>query len=120
MEQLAILEKICNNILDSMECGTATYIFAAAIYDDWASDSSTQLESNLAKRLVSLWEGELEIQMVEAYKKTKYDEKRLEQDEYYKKWIESAYKTYSDNQGIQYALQHLWEVKYGLRLYWPK
>ena len=32
MEQLTVLEKICNNLFDSMECGTATYIFAAAIY----------------------------------------------------------------------------------------
>lgn len=119
MEQLAILEKICNNLLDSLERGTATYIFAAAIYDTWWH-KGTELEKNLAKRLVSLWEPELEVGMVEAYKKTKYDEKRLEQDEYYKKWIESAYITYSDNQGIRYALQHIWEVKYGLRLGWPK
>lgn len=118
MEQLAILEKIFNNLFDSLECGTATYIFAAAIYDTWWS--GCELEKNLAKRLVSLWEGELEVQMMEAYKKTKYDEKRLEQDEYYKKWIESAYRTYSDNQGIRYALRQLWERKYKIRIDWPK
>ena len=118
MEQLAILEKICNNLLDSLERGTATYIFAAAIYDTWWG--GCELEKNLAQRLVSLWEGELEVQMVEAYKKTKYDEKRLEQDEYYKKWIESAYRTYSDNRGVRCALRHLWEKKYGIRLYWSK
>jgi hypothetical protein len=119
MEQLAILEKICNNLFDSLDCGTATYIFAAAIYDTWWHNG-TELEKNLAKRLVSLWEGELEERMVEVYRKTKYDEKRVEQDEYYKKWIEGSYIKYSDNQGIRYALQHLWEVKYGLRLGWPK
>ena len=119
MEQLAILEKICNNLFDSLECGTATYIFAAAIYDTWWHNG-TELEKNLAKRLVSLWEGELEVGMMEAYKKTKYDEKRLDQDEYYKKWIESAYITYSDNQGIRCALRQLSERKYGIRLDWPK
>lgn len=119
MEQLAILEKICDNLFDSLEYGTATYIFAAAIYDTWWNNG-TDLEKNLAKRLVSLWEGKLELQMIENYRETKYDKKRLEHDEYYKKWIESAYKRYSNNQGIQYALQHLWEVKYGLRHTWPK
>lgn len=114
MEQLRILEKICDNLFDSLESGTAMYIFAAAIYDTWW-DKGTELEKNLAKRLVSLWEPELEAGMCAAYKKTKYDEKQLEQDEYYKKWIESAYITYSDNQGIRCALARIWEKKYGFR-----
>ena len=55
MEQLAIIEKICNNLFDSLEPGTASYIFAAAIYDTWTADNSTQLENNLAKRLIIIW-----------------------------------------------------------------
>jgi hypothetical protein len=110
MEQLAILEKICNNLFDSLECGTPIYIFAGAIYDTWWY-KGTDLERNLAKRLVSLWEPELEARMCEAYKKTKYDEKRLEQDEYYMKWIENNYILYSDNHGIRSALINIWEKK---------
>ena len=119
MEHLAILEKIIDNISDSLEPGTAIYIFAAAIYDDWISNNSTQLESNLAKRLIKVWKGELEEQMIEAYRKTKYDEKRLEADEYYKKWIENNYKRYNDNEGLKYSLRELWNGIYGLRIYWP-
>lgn len=118
MEQLAIIEKICDNISDSLEPGTTTYIFAAAIYDTWTTDSSTQLENNLAKRLVTLWKAELEIQMIEAYKKTKYDFKRPEQEDYYKSWLESKNKSYHNNEGVRRAVWQLWESKYGYRIYW--
>jgi hypothetical protein len=119
MEHLAIVEKIIDNISDSLEPKTAIYIFAAAIYDDWIADNSTQLENNLAKRLTQVWKEELIYQMIEAYRKTKYDEIRPEADEYYKKWIESHYKLYNDNQGLKYALREIWNDKYGLRIYWP-
>ena len=118
MEQLAILEKICDNLSDSLEPGTTTYIFAAAIYDTWTADSSTQLESNLAKRLVSLWKAELEEKMIEAYKGTKYDLKRPDQDDYYKKWLESKDKSYRDNEGARRAVWQLWESIYGYRVDW--
>lgn len=121
MEQLAILEKIFENLSDTIEPGTATYIFAAAIYDTWCN-SGNKLEENLAQRLVSTWEVELEEKMVEAYKKTKYDENRPEPDEYYKRWIVSCYSNeYSNNLGIRRALRNLWEVRkgYGIRL-WSK
>lgn len=120
MEQLAILEKICDNVFDSLECGTSTYIFGAAIYDTWVSYGSTQLEKNLAKRLVSLWKAELEERMIEAYRKTKHDGQRLEADEYYKKWMEGSHIKYSDNEGVRRAVWQLWEDKYGIRIYWPK
>ena len=119
MEQLRILEKICDNIFDSLESGTAMYIFAAAIYDTWWN-KGTDLEKNLAKRLVNLWEGELEERMIEAYKKTKNDEGRLEQEKYYINWINSSYMTHSNNYGIRRALECVWERRYGLRLSWPK
>jgi hypothetical protein len=117
MEQLAILEKICDNIFDTLEPGKTTYIFAAAIYDTWTADSSTQLENNLAKRLVTLWKADLEERMVEAYKKTKYDSKRPEADDYYKKWLEDRNNLYRDNEGARRAVWRLWEDKYGIR-YW--
>jgi hypothetical protein len=117
MEQLAILEKIYDNIFDSLEPGTTTYIFAAAIYDTWAADSSTQLENNLAKRIISLWKADLEERMVEAYRKTKYDSKRPETDDYYKKWLEGRNNLYRDNEGARRAVWRLWEDKYGIR-YW--
>jgi hypothetical protein len=118
MEQLSILEKICDNLSDSLEPGTAIYIFAAAIYDDWTADSSTQLENNLAKRLITVWKGELEQQMIEAYRKTKYDFKRPEQDNYYKSWLESKNKSYKDNEGARRAVWQLWESIYGIRYDW--
>ena len=120
MEQLAIIEKICDNLFDSLEPGTAIYIFAAAIYDNWASYSSTQLENNLAKRLVTLWKAELEERMTEVYRKTKYDSKRPDADEYYKKWIDGCYIKYSDNEGLKSALEILWKDRYGFRISWPK
>ncbi len=118
MEQLSIIEKICDNISDSLEPGTATYIFAAAIYDTWISDSSTQLENNPAKRLFSVWKAELEYQMIEAYKETKYDSKRQEPDDFYKKWLEGRNNLYRDNEGTRRAVWRLWEDKYGYRLWY--
>jgi hypothetical protein len=117
MEQLAILEKICDNICDSLDPGTAIYIFAAAIYDTWTSDSSTELEKNLAKRLIALWKGELEYKMIEVYKKTKNDSNRPEPDEFYKKWLEGRNNLYRDNEGARRAIWQLWEDMYGIR-YW--
>jgi hypothetical protein len=117
MEQLAIIEKIIANISDSLEPGTAIYIFAAAIYENWTANNSTQLESNLAKRLIAVWKAELEIQMVEAYKATKYNSKRPEADDYYKKWLEGRNNLYRDNEGARRTVWRLWEDKYGIR-YW--
>ncbi len=118
MEQLAILEKIIDNISDSLEPGTAIYIFSAAIYEDWTAGSSTQLENNLAKRLITLWKAELEYQMIEAYKGTKYDSKRPEPDDFYKKWLEGRNNLYRDNEGVRRAVWQLWESKYGIRYDW--
>jgi hypothetical protein len=118
MEQFTIVEKIINNISDSLEPGTAIYIFAAAIYDDWSADNSTQLENNLAKRLFSVWKAELEYQMIEAYKATKYDSKRPEPDDFYKKWLEGRNNLYRDNEGVRRAVWRLWEDKYGIRYDW--
>ncbi len=114
MEHLAILEKICDNISDSLERDTVIYIFANAIYNTW-STSDNKLEENLAKGLVSKWESELTEQMQNSYRETKYQENRLENDDYYKKWIESKYKDYSNNKGIQLALSNIWEKSYGFR-----
>jgi hypothetical protein len=118
MEQLAILEKICDNIFDSLEPRTAIYIFAAAIYDTWCT-SNNKLENNLAKRLVNLWETELTNQMYDTYKKPIYQEYHLDFNDYYKKWLESSYILYNNNKGIQCALAHIWKLKYGLRVDWP-
>lgn len=119
MDQLAILEKICDRVYDSLEPGTAIYMFAAAIYDTWFW-KGTDLEKNLAKRLTGIWEGELEERMIEAYKKIKNDEGRLEQEDYYRNWINSSYMTHNTNNGIRRALECIWERRYGLRLGWPK
>lgn len=118
MEQFAIVEKIIDNLSDSLEPGTAIYIFAAAIWEDWIADNSTQLESNLAKRLIQVWKGELEYQMIEAYRGTKYNEKRPEADDFYKKWLEGKNKLYKDNEGLRRAIWQLWESKYGIRYDW--
>jgi len=118
MEHLAILEKICDNISDSLEPGTAIYIFAAAIYEDWTANNSTQLENNLTKRLIKVWKAELEYQMIEAYKGTKYNLKRPEADDYYKKWLEGRNNLYRDNEGARRAVWQLWEDKYGYRLWY--
>jgi 2-polyprenyl-3-methyl-5-hydroxy-6-metoxy-1,4-benzoquinol methylase len=118
MEHLVILEKIIDNISDSLEPGTAIYIFSAAIYEAWSSDSSIQLEKNLAKRLVTVWKGELEYQMIEAYRGTKHSEKRLEPDDFYKKWLEGSNNLYKDNEGLRRAVWRLWEDKYGIRYTW--
>ncbi len=107
MEYLAILEKICDNLYASLEPGTAIYIFAAAIYDTWSAPESTQLEKNLAKRLVNLWEAELNTQMLEAYRSTKYYPNRSEPDVYYKNWLKSKDKSYSYNQGASRAV---WQI----------
>jgi hypothetical protein len=119
MEHLAILEKICDNLFDSLEPTTPIYIFAAAIYDTWWAPESTELEKNLAKRVVDLWEAELNQRMIEAYRSTKNDKNRLEADNYYKKWLESYFKLYRDNKGARSAIWHLWESKYGARYVWP-
>lgn len=55
MEQFTVLEKIFDKFSDTLEPGTAIYIFAAAIYDTWCNNGN-KLEENLAQRLVSTWE----------------------------------------------------------------
>ena len=117
MAYLGILEKICDNLPDSLEPGTATYIYAASIYDTWCI-SDNKLEKNIAKRLVSLWQEELEVQMDDAYRNTKHQENRPERDDYYKKWIMNTYKSYSDNSGIQCALKDIWVKSYGIKNNW--
>ncbi len=117
MEHLPILERICNNISDSLEPGKAMYIFAAAICDSWSDDKSTTLERNLVSKLIQTWKTELEQKMVEAYKK---QENFQNEDEYYKKWLESHYKLYHDNHAVRRVIWLLWEDKYGLRISWPK
>jgi hypothetical protein len=105
MEHLAILEKICDNIFDSMESGTPIYIFSAAIYDTWYH--GTELEQNLAKRLVGIWMNELNGRVDDAYRETKYQENRREYDDYCKNWLENSYKNYNDNRGICEALRNI-------------
>lgn len=117
MEQLAVLDRIFDNIIDTMEPDTAIYMFAAAIYDTWSS-TGNDIEKNLAARLVHMWQCELENDMMDAYRLTKYDKERLEKDDHYKRWIEGRYKTYSNHKGLQRALIKLWESKYGIRLTW--
>jgi hypothetical protein len=117
MEQLSILEKICDNITNSLEPGTAIYIFTAAIYDSWWCNGN-KLDENLAKRLISLWEVELTGKMYNAYRSTKYQENRPQHDDYYKRWIENSYKKYNDNNGIRCALRNIWAKTYGIRIEW--
>ena len=121
MEHLAIFEKIYDNLSNSLEPGTSIYIFSVivtnSIYDNW--DKGPDFERALAKRLVRRWEGELGRRMGTAYENTKYQEYRPEYDNFCKKWIEDAYKKYSDNKGICYALRNIWEKQYGLRIVWP-
>lgn len=115
MEHFTILEKICNNLPNSLEPGTTIYIFSAAIYDTWSN--GTELEQNIAKKLITLWQSHLTITLTENYKKTKHHKNRPEYDNYCKKWIESKYKEYNDNKGIGCALKYLWESKYGSRVW---
>jgi hypothetical protein len=121
MEHLAIFEKIYDNLSNSLEPGTSIYIFSVivtnSIYDNW--NTGTDFERALAKRLVSIWEGELGRRMGAAYENTKYQEHRPEYDNFCKKWIEDAYGKYRDNKGICYALRNIWEKEYGLRIVWP-
>jgi hypothetical protein len=105
MEHLTILEKIITNISDTLEHRSSIYIFAAAIYDTWFV--GTEFEQNLAKRLVSVWENELNRQVEEGYRRTKYLENRPEFEDYYKKWLERSYKAYDDNKGIQTAVRNI-------------
>jgi hypothetical protein len=113
MEQLAILETIYNNLSASLEPGTPIYIFAAAIYDTWWIKGS-ELEQNIAKRLINLWEKEL-IQILDStYTETPYQGYH----DSCKKWIEDNYIKYKDSIGIRRALQNIWEKKgYGFKLW---
>ena len=121
MENLAIFEKIHDNLSNSLELGTSIYIFGVivtnSIYDNW--NTCTDFERALAKRLVSIWEGELGRSMDVSYENTRYQEHRPEYDNFCKKWIEDAYVKYHDNRGIRYALKNIWEKEYGLRIVWP-
>ena len=115
MEQLAILEKICDNMSSSMVPGTAMYIFTASIYDTWSNGN--ELEKNLARRLVGLWEKEFTGIINECYKKTKYQENKMEYNQFCKNWINENYLIHN-NFGIKKAIRNIWENKYGTRLWY--
>jgi plasmid maintenance system killer protein len=85
------------------------------IYDNWWPLTSSDLEQNLAKRLVMIWKDELEARMIESYRTTRHQQNRLEQDEYYKKWIDGHYMLHIKHKGLQNALIILWEYKYGIK-----
>lgn len=117
MEHLAILQKINDNIYDTLEPRTSIYIFAAAIYDTW--NNGVELEKNLANRLVEVWQEYLNETIDMKYAETKYLNNRPTYELFCKQTIEQLFIDYKDNNGIKKALKAIWIEKYGNRFEWP-
>ena len=104
MAHLDIVERICKSndwlYYDNEE--TAMYIYTAAIYDTWSV--GTDLEKNLADRLVRLWSDELAQYMSTSYSATKFDDARPERAEFCAKWLESMKRTHDTHAGLLHAL----------------
>lgn len=111
IEHLTILQKLHDSVHDILIHTTATHTYAAAIYDTWSQ--GTELEKNLANRLVDRWHkvllGVLTIDY-RYHKETYTSFSNLKShDEYCKNWVESRIKMYAGNAGLQLALQKLLE-----------
>ncbi len=116
MDHFSILQKICDNITDSLNPGTAAYIYAAAIYDSWVV--GTDIEKNIANRLVELWHTELVRKMNDAFSQEKrtwahfgsrYALKQIPHDEFCRTWVDTRIKQFADNKGLRCALQKVIE-----------
>lgn len=113
MEALKIIDEIIERFTDTMDIETSMYTYSAAIYDVWSTTGS-ELEKNLATRLVNNWVGRLDDEMRFRYRETRHDPARPEFDAYGKSWINGHKRKYEDHKGLLAALEILnadWEKK---------
>ncbi len=113
-DHFSVLQKICENITDSIKPGTAAYIYAAAVYDSWVVGSD--LEKNIVNRLVEQWHNALVREMNDTYSQhvatcahfgSRYALKRMSHDEFCKEWVEERKKSYVSNMGLLCALRNI-------------
>lgn len=105
-DHLSIVQKICESdswINNSDPCDVAMYIYSSAIYETWIEGS--ELEKNLANKLVKKWIDEIRYIMQEDYARTKHEPNRLERTPYIEKWLINAKDRYSDHPGLKRAVQ---------------
>ncbi len=122
IEHLTILQKLHDSVHDILIHTTATHTYAAAIYDTWSQ--GTELEKNLANRLVDKWHKIMLKQLTDDYydycafnltyeelhsSDVKLKAKVKSYDEYCKEWVEPRMQSYAGNAGLQLALQKLLE-----------
>ena len=109
MEQLAIVEKICESGSDVRNPSSPMYMFSAAIYDTWIVGS--ELEKNLIERFVEDWS----IQFIQHMKKvylraTEFNyanPPHIEYNDFCKNWIQGTKKYYSTHKGMIAALDRV-------------
>lgn len=114
---LDILERICKSnewINDPDGDHVHMYIYTHAIYETWIIHG-TQLEKSLAQQLTDVWAAEIEHMMREAYRKTKNDENRKEQDIYFRDYLYSLKNTHAKHAGLQEAIRKTAYDVLGLR-----
>jgi hypothetical protein len=103
MNHLEVLEKIIDNLADSLEYGTATYIYSAAIYDSWSNGSD--LEKNMAGRLVTMWIDELDNIMTNTYHSESLKDATLDRSDFCCHWVDGMRITHSTHKGLLKALE---------------
>ena len=105
MDHFEIVEKLHEQTWDIIhDTRSSSYMISAAIYDTWSV--GTELEKNLASRLVQSWSDVLECDMNEAFKDTRYwaDRPRPARSTYCADWVEKSRKVYTDHKGLLAAL----------------
>lgn len=112
MEQLAIVEKICESGSDVRSIGYPMYMFSAAIYDTWIVGS--ELEKNLIERFVEDWSATFVVHVKKAYLRateynyaTKTHPPHIEYDDFCRDWVNTQKKYYSDHKGMIAALNRV-------------